>query len=178
MAWKVMEYMDENPGATPTEILKHFAEEMEVDLFLESMRLEVERVLEIREQLRPLYGKKMELEVEMANLNSEFEMEVMVKYPPKKGSDKQRKAYKEELQKDSPAYQALQTELTAVKPEIEELEERRGDIEQEAKNARRLVETFNIYASYILSHAKQGEVAGEKEQLYKDLQPADNRNAF
>lgn len=153
MTWQVMEYMDNNPQASTLEVMAHFAEELEVDQQLHYLKKEVQTVLTIREQLRPLYGKKMNAESNLALLDSDLEMMVMVKYPPRQGSDKERKTYKKELQQNHSEYQELFASLQHVKEEIEGLEYQMEDCQQQAKNARRIVEVFCEYMKYLSSRA-------------------------
>lgn len=150
MVWQVIEYVDNNPQADMMEIVQHFADELEIDDQTKYLRNEVDHVLELRETLRPLYGKKADLEQKQALLNSDFDMEVMLEYPPRKGSEKERKAMKQKLQEGSDDYQEQEKELGNIKEELSVQEEKMDEVQQRAKNARRLLETFTTYVNFIL----------------------------
>lgn len=170
MAWRVIEYMDQNPQSSPIDVLRHFADEYQVDEQQENLRIEVEKVQEIREQLRPLYAEKMEKETQLTLMDSDFDMQVMIKYPPRKGSDKERKSYKLELQEQDETFQTVRKEVEGLKEQILLLEEETGDIQQKAKNARRLLETFNNLISFLNGSTNQAAHFSSEE--------ASNHNAF
>jgi hypothetical protein len=153
MAWQVIDYMDNNPQATPKDVIGYFAEMLEVNEQIENLKDETKKVLIIREVLRPLYGKKMNAESDLALLDSDFEMEVMIKYPPRQGTDKDRKAYKSLLQSRHNDYQKVKDILEQCKEEISLHESEMADVQQKAKNARRLLETFNHYMAFVLNSA-------------------------
>lgn len=155
MSWKVIEFMTENPEASPVEVIAHFATGMEMDVQIKSIQQEVDGVVETREELRPLYAEKMNLDTNLALLESDFDMQVMSKYPPRQGSDKERKAFKKELQSAHPDYQEASAKVDKLKASIEELEEKMSNIQQSAKNARRIVETFNTIVQFVLHLAGQ-----------------------
>ncbi|MGG4438222.1 hypothetical protein AAXE64_27105 [Priestia megaterium] len=171
MAWKVIEYMDMNPQATPKDVLAHFAEVLEVDDNIIHVNKEVDKVLEVRDQLRPLYAKKMDAEQHLALLNGDFDAKVMIKFPPRQGSEKDRKAYKQELQKESEVFNDLSDKLNRLKDEVEVLEADMEDIQQRAKNGRRVLETFNGYMMFLLNVQNQPATASI------DSAPS-NHNAF
>jgi hypothetical protein len=154
MSWQVIEYMDNNPQATPKDVIGYFAEILEVDNQTKFLTSEINKVLEIREALRPLYGKKMNLDSNLALLDSDFEMDVMAKYPPRQGTDKDRKAYKLKLQLENADYQKGKSELDQCKEEITLLEEKMADVQQNAKNARRILETFNHTMAFVIETSK------------------------
>jgi archaellum component FlaC len=174
MTWQVMEYLDENPDAGIKEIINHFADKLEINEQIAYLKEEVEKVLEIRVQLRPLYAQKMDLDNQLLLLDSEFDMQVMVKYPPRKGSDKERKAYKQELQQDSENYQAMQSKLTELKEEIESLEEEMEMVQQNAKNARKLVDLFNSYIGVLIN----GGLSAALKERVESEQSSGNSNIF
>jgi DNA repair exonuclease SbcCD ATPase subunit len=169
MSWKVIEYLQNNPDASPVEVMTYFATYMEIDQQLKYIQKEIDAVIEIREELRPLYAEKLNLETNLALLESEFDMQVMVKYPPREGSDKQRKAYKKELQMARPDYQEDIARVQKLKTSIEELEEKMSNVQQSAKNARRLVETFNTYVHFLLNEAKQAVLMPDSIPTNKNL---------
>jgi hypothetical protein len=178
MSWQVIEYMDNNPQATPKDVIGYFAETLEVDDQLNFLKVEVNKVLEIREMLRPLYGKKMNAESNLALLDSDFEMEVMMKYPPRQGTDKDRKAYKLKLQSEHAEYQKIKAELDQCKDELSVLEEKMSDVQQSAKNARRILETFNHYMAFVIETAKSTVVRSaigveDWDPIAKDVKNAD-----
>lgn len=155
MAWQVIEYLDNNPNSTPAEVIGYFANELGADEQIKHLKTEIEKVQEIREVLRPLYGKKMNAESNIALFDSNFDMEVMMKYPPRQGSEKERKQYKQELQAGDEDYTALKNLLDSTKEEIEKHELEMSDVQQKAKNARRILETFNSYMQFILNYSNQ-----------------------
>jgi DNA repair exonuclease SbcCD ATPase subunit len=173
MSWKVIEFMEANPEASPVEVIARFATEMEIDTQIANIQQEIRGVMELREELRPLYGEKMNLEANLALLESNFDMEVMVKYPPRQGSDKERKAYKKELQQAHPDYQTDSAKAERLKASIEELEDKMSTIQQSAKNARRLVETFNTFVQFVLHEANKTFSMPNYEEL-----PPQNKNLF
>lgn len=158
MPWQVIQYMDDNPQMDAKDVIAHYAGELEVDAQIDCIKNEVESVLLLREQLRPLYGKKMEASSQMAVLNSEFDMDVMQKYPKKQGSPADRKNYKTELQNNSSQYQHHLKIVDEVKDTIEQLEEELYAVQEKAKNARRLLEAFNHYVSFILACTTPGAI--------------------
>lgn len=171
MTWQVMEYMQNNPDASPIDVMNYFAKELEIDKQIQCIRNEVDTIVTIREALRPLYGQKMNDEAEMALIDSEMEMKVMEKYPPRHGSEKERKAYKRTLQKEDKGYRELDAKIQEVKDKITLLEEEMADVEQRAKNARRLLDTFNGHASLLISLNS----SNKKLQLNEE---ASNTNIF
>lgn len=173
MSWQVIQYMDENPQAKPKDIIAHYAEALEVDEQIKFLLNEVGSVLLLRERLRPLYGKRMHAEQEMTLLNSQFDMDVMLKYPPRKGTEKERKAYKLELQNNDTAYQEHQKVINEVKDEIEEIEEQLYEVQAKAKNARRITETFNNYVNFILSFSN-----GQSSSIQVNDDEQRNHNVF
>lgn len=150
LSWQVIQYMDDNPQATVKDIIEHFAIELEVDTQLECLKREVDDTIRIREQLRPLYGKKAESDNQLALIDSELDMQVMIKYPPRQGTDKDRKAYKKELQSNHPDYTSIAHQVDTYKEELQQFENQMSDVQQRAKNARRIMETFNHYVSFAL----------------------------
>ena len=174
MSWKIIEYMDQNPQATTQEIILHFAETLEIEEQLQSIKDEVDQVLLLREELRPLYGKKWNEEMSMTNLNSQFEMEVMLQFPKGRGSEKDRKALRTELQKNSQAYQEHQAEIARLEEEIQKREYDMQTIEQRAKNARKLVDTFNQTLQFVLSI----KGPGQSSSVQSSGEPTGNSNIF
>lgn len=152
MAYQIIEYMEEHPDVDLKDVIKHFSEQMDIYNQLSYLHKEVDEVLELRSYLRPLYGKKMNLDSNLAILESDFEMQVFNKYPPRQGSDKERKAYKKELQQASSDYKVASAELEKIKEEIGILEEKMSDTQQRAKNARRILETFNVYMQFLVGN--------------------------
>ena len=149
MTWQVIEYMDNNPQATPRDVLLHFAREMEIDQQLKYLKDEVDQVLAFREQLKPLYAQKSDLEKSLLVMKSNFEMEVMAIYPPRKGTDKDRKAYMTKLQAEDANFTETEATLQEVKEKIQSLDERMQDFQTYAKNARRILETFNHQFAFL-----------------------------
>lgn len=152
MAWQVIQYMDENPGASFKDVIGYFAEQYEVDQQHEYLFKEMDRVLEIRDLVRPLYGERANIETNLTLIDSDLDMNVMIKYPPRQGTDKDRKKYKQELQAGHADYSELAKKLENIKDDISVLEQRMGDVQQRAKNARRTLETFNHIAAFILAY--------------------------
>lgn len=157
MSWQVIQYLDENPQAPTKEVITYFAKTLEIDNQIESVKKEVDNVLLLRGQLRPLYGKKMEAERKLTTLNSDFEADVMFKYPKGKGSQKDRKDYKTKLQEDSEDYQESLKEIEDLKDEIEDLEEQMFEVQERAKNGRKLLDTFNECVAFILQYKSDSQ---------------------
>jgi cell shape-determining protein MreC len=174
MSWQVIEFLDENPNAGVKEIINHFAEQLNINDQIQYLKEEVEKVLEIRVHLRPLYAQKMEVDQELIMLDSEFDMEVMTEYPPRKGSDKERKAYKQKLQQEHVEYQNLQQKLGELKEEIEQLEQEMDMVQQNAKNARKLVDLFNTYIGVLLN----GGLSALLTEHSEDKGNSSNTNVF
>lgn len=178
MAWQVIQYMDENPGISMKDVIGHFAEQYEVDMQQKYLLREVDDVLEIRDQLRPLYGEKANVETNLALIDSDLDMEVMLKYPPRQGSDKERKAYKAELQKNHADHSALSSKLETIKNDLQELELKMGDVQQRAKNARRTLETFNHIAAFIIAYYGSEAKTGTGRTVLDFCDDANNLNTF
>ncbi|PGQ88183.1 hypothetical protein [Priestia megaterium] len=168
MSWQVTEYMDENPQASIKDIVTHLAITLDIDKQIDSVKNEVERVVLLRDQLRPLYGKKMEAERKIVILNSDFEMDVMIKYPKGKGSQQERKEYKAQLQSDSEDYQEQLLIIEKTKDQIELLEDEKYEVEQRAKNGRSLTNLFKEALSFIR----------ECQELKTSLEKETNQNIF
>ena len=62
MSWQVIQFLDENPNASPNEVIKHFAEELQMDQQTKALVSEVDSVLLLKDELRPLYGEKRDIE--------------------------------------------------------------------------------------------------------------------
>ena len=170
MSWQVQQYLEENPGIPPIKAVEHFAKEMQVIQQVNYLLEEVDKVLSIRKRLRPLYGQKSDIEGTMSILNSKFDMRIAVEFPTgKKGNAAQRKSRKIEMQESSESYQDSLKELQDIKEQIEVLEEEIYEIESRAKNARKIVDTFNTYAAFIHQYA------ANKESVSKYV---DNTEAF
>lgn len=177
MSWNVIQYMDENPGISFKDVIGHFAEQYEVDTQLQYLLKEVDNVLVIRDQLRPLYGEKINHETAITLIDSDLDMEVMIKYPPRKGSDSERKAYKAELQSQHADYPGLSAKLEKLKDDIKELELQMYDVQQRGKNARRALESFNHVAAFILAYYGETEQQGLAKGFLSDTTPR-NANVF
>ena len=149
MTWQVIEYMNANPQATNKDILIHFAEELELEEQIKILKSQVDEVSMIRDQLRPLYRQKFDNEHQITLMKSDFDMEVMLKYPPRKGTEKERKAYMNELQENSEDFQALVNETDSLKEKITILEDSMSDIQQRGKNAGKVIDLFNSYVSML-----------------------------
>jgi len=167
MSWQVIQYMDENPQAPTKDIITHFAESLEIDTQIDSVKKEVDNVLLLREQLRPLYGKKMEAERAITLLNSDFEADVMIKYPKGKGSQKDRKDHKAQLQADSEDYQENLQEIEKLKDQIEDLEDQMFEVQERAKNGRKLLSTFNECVAFILQYKSDSQPV--KQESNQDI---------
>lgn len=152
MTWQVIQFMDENPRASFKDVIGHFAEQLEVDSQHQFLLREVDKVLEIRDQLRPLYGEKMNLEQNMALIDSELDMDVMIEYPPRKGTDADRKKLKQKLRDEHADYPGLTAKFEQTKEDIKTFESQMEDVQQRAKNARRVLETFNHTISFVMAH--------------------------
>lgn len=172
MSSKVIRYIDENPQATMKDVIKYFAEETQADEHLHNLNAETDAVLEIREKMRPFYASKSDLEVKMALIDSDLDMEVMEEYPTGKGSDAKRKVYKAKLQNEHDQYPELVKELSEVKETLKGMEVEMDDVIQKAKNARVALELFNRMAAFIVAYFGQSIVI-DTTKAYKDVANAD-----
>ena len=164
MSWQVIEYMEDNPQASKEAVIAHFASSFNVDEHVNVIKNEVALVQENRGKNRPLFFRKLELERKMSEEETSVDMEVMVKYPPRQGTDKDRKKYRKELLDRNSYYQTLKSEVESIKDELTHLEYELYDLQQQAKNSRKLLDIFSTYVEYIkgcfdhtptnVSHAK------------------------
>ena len=155
VSWQVIEYMEDNPGASVRDIIGFFAEELEVDKHIQSVKVQVEKVQEIRHMRRPLYTEKVKKKELMQEIEMETDMEVMVRYPKGKGTDKDRKAYKVLLLQEHVHYGDLKKELEAIENDLTKLDEDLYDVEQAARNGRKILDVFDTYMEFIKHSTKE-----------------------
>lgn len=151
---KVLDYYRYNPNATPVEVMSYFEGEFEVAENTRRIKEEVAKNGELRAKLRPLYGQRLEVEEKMKYAISDMEMEVYLEYPPRQGSDAQREALRNKLKKENMEYTELNGQFRALNITIGEIEDELKDIEQGAKNARRMLELFGYYIQFLNEFAK------------------------
>ena len=164
MSWQVIEFMEDNPQATKEDVIAYFAEHFNVDAQTQFILQEVSLVQMNRARNRPLFYKKLELERKMNEEETSVDMDVMAKFPPRQGTDKDRKKYRKELLDQNSYYQSLKKDVEGIKDELTLLEDELYDVQQQAKNARKLLDVFAAYVDYIkgcfdhtptnVSHAK------------------------
>lgn len=130
-------------------VLRELETNMQVDSLVHAIRNEVPRLREIAQQLRPLLGERHSLNEKIIVINLGIDMDVALEYPPRKGTDAQRQMMKNELQQKSEAYKEAQAQIRILSEQIDALTYEKNLIEQEAKNARRLLETHEQYVEYI-----------------------------
>lgn len=150
----VLDYYRKNPTAKNIEVFSYFETEFEVPKNREILKNEVTELAALKQQLRPIYGKRLDVEERMRYALSDIEMDVFLEYPPRQGSDAQREALRNKLKKENGEYMALNKEYKELTLQINELDDAYKDIENTAKNARRQLETFTAYAAFITEIAK------------------------
>lgn len=153
--YQIIEYARYNPNASPIEVVQHFENTMEIPKHLEALNREVEQVTELRKKVRPLYAKRMDVEELMKYALSDIEMEIMIEYPPRKGSDAQREAMRNQLKQEHADFKKLQAEFKQYTEEIQDVEDELKLVDMGAKAARRVTEMFGSYVAFITEFYKQ-----------------------
>lgn len=144
--------LEELDASVPkNEIQNAVAESLGLKDAVKDVRNEVDSIAENREKIIPLLRERMGLTEEMSYLASDFEMEVQIQYPPRKGSEAQRDTLRKKLRLESEEYQKLEGELKEVESKIDDLQFEKHQIEQRAKNSRRLLELHGDYLKLIAS---------------------------
>lgn len=144
--------LEELDASVPkNEIQNAVAESLGLKDAVKDVRNEVDLIAENREKIIPLLRERMGLTEEMSYLASDFEMEVQIQYPPRKGSEAQRDTLRKKLRLESEEYQKLEGELKEVESKIDDLQFEKHQIEQRAKNSRRLLELHGDYLKLIAS---------------------------
>ena len=170
MSWQVMEYMQANPGATVRDVIGYFAEQLDVDTHVRNVKMEVERVQEIRYKKRPLFFDKLKKKELMQEIEMDVDLEVMTELPKGKGTEKERKAMKLDLLSKHEGYVRLKNELEGIENELTTLDDDLYDVEQAAKNGRKILDVFATYVEYV-KHSTQ--------EIGSDFHPAKgNPNLF
>jgi hypothetical protein len=151
--WKVVDFFDKNPNASIIEAASFFEEELEIKKQTTALKDESRIIANARMQIRPLYAKKKDIEEQMMFIiSTNIDVEVFVKYPPRKGSKEERDKYRDELKQANVEYQELTKQLKDVNIQLEELNDEMSNAERDAKNARRLTEIFNGYMQLIMAY--------------------------
>lgn len=152
--YKVLEFFRQNPRANAFDAIRQLEEEYEVERYTKLLKDEVKLASELKWKLRPLYGKRFEVEEKMKYILSDIEMEVYLEYPPRKGTDAQREKMRNDLKRANEDYMALQKEFRDFTLQIEEVEDEYKNLELEIKTARRLLELFRGYLEFITTFTK------------------------
>ena len=138
----------------PLAVIQEIESTLNVGKAMQRIQTEVQETMELNQSLRPLFGERTEVLEERAMLDSEIEMEVMIEYPPNKGSKANRDALRSKLQAENPAYKEVATKLQNIDNEISDIQFRMTMIEQEAKNARRVIEMHTNYVNMVTTLMK------------------------
>lgn len=152
--YKALEFFRQNPRANAIEAIQQFEEEFEVEKNTQTLKDEITRGTDLKRKLRPLYGKRFEVEEKMKYILSDIEMEVYLEYPPRKGTDAQREKMRNDLKRENADYMSLHKEFRDFTIQIEEIEDQYKDLELEVKKARRMLELFKGYLEFITVFSK------------------------
>lgn len=136
-------------GVPKATLVQQVQDMLEVGANITTAKEEVPKLRELQSQLGPLYGQVLDLSERRSYLDSDIEMEVMLEYPPRKGSEAQREALRAKLRGENEEYLELQNQIQAKKQEIEDIKFDMTMVEQDAKNARRVIELATSYISTI-----------------------------
>lgn len=148
-SYDILEELD--ASVPKNEIQNAVAESLGLKDAVRDVREEVDLLAANRDKIIPLLRERMRLTEEMSYLESDFEMEVQLEYPPRKGSEAQRDALRKKLRLESSEYVALNEELQQVESEISDVQFEKETIEQRAKNSRRLLELHGDFLKLIAS---------------------------
>ena len=168
--YKIIEYFQNNPDATPMEAVSYFEGEFDIPSQVQALRDEAHDIMSIRAQLKPLYWRKSEINEQLKFAISDIEMNVYIQYPPRKGSDAERETLRNKLKGESETYQKLEKELKELGRKITDLEYEMDIVERKSKNARRLTELMQAYTVFISEYC-----TGSKSEPVK-VRP--NNNIF
>lgn len=152
--YRILEFFQANPRANVTEAVKRFEEEFQVKHYTKVLNDELKSVQAIKNQVRPLYGERRDVDEKMRFILSEIEGEVFMEFPPRKGSEAQRETMRNRLMKENVDYMALKADYRGLTERIDECEDKLKDIEMEAKTARRMLEVFQSYLGFITTYMK------------------------
>lgn len=152
--YQIVEFFTHHPRATVMDAADYFAKELEISTQVAHLKKENPETLRLRASLRPLYGAKRDIDEEMKYIISDIEGEVMVKYPPRQGTENQRDQLRAQLKKSNAQYQHLETTLRQTLEDIYQLEQELEEIERNAKNARRITELYTVYMTFINEFCK------------------------
>ena len=149
LQFSLSSFLAQNKSATKEEIFSFLTKELDVDHHLQIVKKEVDESFKAQTELRPLINEKKGIEEKLRDLSWEMEVEVAAKYPPRQGSDKDREMLRAKLKKDNAQYQALDKQFRDLSEEIFNSELNLDDIRSRAKNARKILETFDSILNYI-----------------------------
>lgn len=150
----IFEFLQTSPTASPTEIVRHFENVLEIPRHVEAINREVELTRKLKREVRPLYAKRMEVQESISMIMSDIEMEIMIEYPPRKGSDAQREAMRRKLQSENPNYVEFKKQYDGFTNDIQDVEEELKYVEMNSKNGRRVTELFQTYVEFVQEKIK------------------------
>lgn len=154
--YQIVEYFKYNPQATALDAASYFEKELEIGTQVEILKEEVNALVNIRKQLRPLYAEKNEALEKTKYAISNIEGDVYMEYPPRKGSETEREILRNKLKKTSTEYIDANNDLKVVSGKIEALEDAFDEWERRAKAARRLTELMQAYLMFIKEFKSDG----------------------
>jgi uncharacterized protein YhaN len=152
--YKILDYYRQHPNASAVEVVSYFEEEFDISTQVEIIKQEAVRAHQLRSQLRPLYGQRLEVDEKTKYVLSDIEMEVYLAYPPRQGSEAQREAKRNEMKRINVEFIELHADFRGIANKIDALEDDYKEIEHKAKNARRLTELFGQYVAFITEYSK------------------------
>lgn len=152
--YQIVEYFNFNPRATAMEAIGHMEKELDIGTQVQYIKDEVKTVTRLRLDIRPLQGQRRDIEEKMKYVISDLGVAVMLKYPPRQGTKEDRDKELEILKEASSDYRLLLGQLQQVTEQIAELETELYTMDQNAKNARRLVELFEAYVKFVTQFKK------------------------
>lgn len=152
--YRILEFFQANPRANVTEAVKRFEEEFQVKHYTKVLNDELKSVQAIKNQARPLYAERRDVDEQMRFILSEIEGEIFMEYPPRKGSEAQRDTMRNRLMKENVDYMELKARYRGLTERIDECEDKLKDIEMETKTARRMLDVFQSYLGFITTYMK------------------------
>lgn len=152
--YQIVEYFNFNPNATAMQAIGHLEKEMEIKQNVQYIKDEVPIATDARIKLRPLFGQKRDIIERMKYMEMDFAVDVALEYPPRKGTKEDRDAMMDKLKAGSKDYQELGNQLLQIGDQIMVIEDRLHDAENNAKNARRIVELFEAYVKFVTQFRK------------------------
>lgn len=146
----ILEAIDHNQPKQ--DVVKDIERSLEIDTALNLVNTYRDRAEGLRSERIPLFSQSMEIRERIAQIEGDIEMEVMLEYPPRKGSEKQRDLLREKLRFESEEYQRYSTELNEVKEQIAEIEFQERLLDEDVKHARRKIELHAAYLQLVATY--------------------------